>query len=446
VSLRLRLTLLNGLVLLLVMVAFAVVAYVTQARALETSLDTSLQQQAQWLTDNAGLWFDPRARRALGMRLPGQRVFASADVFVQVVGPDGVVQSRSANLHNATLPIDSKAVRDAIRGGSWFTTTDVDGQRVREYVAPLRLGEGGSAAGVIQVARPTAAIDQSLRALQASLLIVGAGGVLVSLIAGWLLARALQASFNRVEGALAAQRRFVADASHELRTPLTVVRGNLDLLALNATTCEHGSEPLADARAETERMGRLVSDLLLLAQADAGQHLTLSQVDLPAVLHDAFRAARFFRDDVELTLGDMPDNARIMGDADRLKQVLLILLDNALKYTPAGGRVSLSAQTVPNGGVALTVSDTGPGIPAAEREHIFERFARVDPTRRAGGSGLGLAIARWIVAEHRGTLRVDDAPGGGSTFSIWLPIRSVAAAVRGITEPHPPRRPAGRQA
>src|SRR6185436_9993769 len=111
---------------------------------------------------------------------------------------------------------------------------------------------------------------------------------------------------------------------------LSVVRGNLDLLALSEAEDER-LQPLADARAETERMGRLISQLLLLAQADAGQHLTLARVDLPAALHNAFRAARFFCDDVELCLAGVPESAWVMGDADRLEQVLLIMLDNALK-------------------------------------------------------------------------------------------------------------------
>jgi signal transduction histidine kinase len=396
-----------------------------------------------------------------------------ADVFIQVVGPDGEVQSRSGNLRGQNLPLDPTALQNALRGLSWFDVANVDGQSVREYVAPIRVGGGGSAPGVIQVARPTASIDQSLGALQTSLLLVGAGGVLVSLIAGWFLARTalgpidrlaaaaqaigsardfgrrvpvprggdevarlarefngmlghLAAAFGQVEGALAAQRRFVADASHELRTPLSVVRGNLDLLALSEAEDER-LQPLADARAETERMGRLVSQLLLLAQADAGQHLTLARVDLPAVLHNAFRAARFFRDDVELCLTGVPESAWVMGDADRLEQVLLILLDNALKFTPPGGRVTLGAEPlVEHGrsGIVVRVTDTGPGVPAHEHERIFERFARVDRARGgAGGAGLGLAIGRWIVAEHGGRISIDEcAEHGGCVFSVWLPL------------------------
>jgi signal transduction histidine kinase len=172
-------------------------------------------------------------------------------------------------------------------------------------------------------------------------------------------------------------------------------------------------------------MGRLISQLLLLAQADAGQHLTLARVDLPAALHNAFRAARFFCDDVELCLAGVPESAWVMGDADRLEQVLLILLDNALKFTPPAGRVTLGAEPrVEHGraGICVRVTDSGPGVPAHERERIFERFARVDRARSAGGAGLGLAIARWIVAEHGGRIAVDECAAGGGAISVWLPL------------------------
>jgi signal transduction histidine kinase len=175
--------------------------------------------------------------------------------------------------------------------------------------------------------------------------------------------------------------------------------------------------------AETERLTRLVADLLLLAQADAGQHLPLVPTELGIVVQDAFRAARFLRPGVELRLGQMASTS-VAGDADRLKQLLLILLDNALKYTPLGGRVTISAEPCDRigiAGVAICVSDTGPGIPLAEQPRIFERFYRGDPARRSDGVGLGLAIAHWIVDEHQGALDLESAPGQGSRFTVWLP-------------------------
>lgn len=238
----------------------------------------------------------------------------------------------------------------------------------------------------------------------------------------------LQAAYNQLEAALSAQRRFVADASHELRTPLAVLRGNLDLLGATLPgVVEDGEAPgdlLADMQNETDRMGRLVGDLLLLAQADAGQHLTLAPVEVAPLVRDAFRAARFFRQGVELRLGEVAEGAWVSGDADRLKQVLLILLDNALKYTPTGGRVSLDARAAAHE-VVLSVADTGPGIPPIDRDRIFDRFYRADVARGRGGAGLGLAIAKWIVEEHRGLLRAESNNSGpGSVFCVALPTVS----------------------
>jgi signal transduction histidine kinase len=234
----------------------------------------------------------------------------------------------------------------------------------------------------------------------------------------------------------------VADASHELRTPLAVLRGNLDLLRNMAdgstdADAEERAQILGEMAGETERTERLVGGLLLLAQADAGQHLTLVPTALGPVVRDAFRAARFLREGVELRLGDVPEEAWVAGDADRLKQLLLVLLDNALKYTPAGGRVTIDARFLSRegeDGVAVRVEDTGPGIPPDEQARIFERFYRADRAREAAGAGLGLAIARWLVEEHQGAIEVESTPGQGSVFTMWLPT----IAAQGVPAQEPP--------
>jgi signal transduction histidine kinase len=479
VSLRLRLTLLNGVVLLLAIGAFAGLAYAIQARALRTSLDSSLQEQARWFGDNASLWFDPRTRRPRGVVLPDPRAFAAPDVLIQIEGANGEMYGRSRTLGDTSLPLDPDTVHRALGGQAWFSDIQLDDEPVRLYVAPLRVSrgpgsDGSQVAAIIAVARPLSSLDQSLQSLQTSFLLVGGAGVLVSLVAGWLLARAalspidrlaaaahaigasrdfsrrvpeatgradevgrlaeefnrmlgqLQAAYNQLEAALSAQRRFVADASHELRTPLAVLRGNLDLLGNTlpnvAEDADAPSDLLADMQSETDRMGRLVGDLLLLAQADAGQHLTLAPVDVAPLVRDAFRAARFFREGVQLRLSEVAEGAWVAGDADRLKQVLLILLDNALKYTPTGGQVVLAAEARA-GEVVLSVADSGPGIPAADRPRIFDRFYRADVARGRGGAGLGLAIAKWIVDEHHGTLQVDSNNSEpGSVFRVALPM------------------------
>ncbi len=483
-SLGLRLTLLNGLVLLLVIGAFAAVAYVTQVQALRSSLDDSLRAQARRVGERGAFWLDHPVGPPRGVAFPSPERFAAPDVFIQVVSRDGTIQSRSPSLGDDSLPVDPAMLQRALAGEEWFADVAVDQQPLRLFIMPLRAGrssETGALIGMVEVARPLGPLYGSLRTLQATFLAVGGAGVLVSVVVGWLLSRAalrpidaladvaqeigaardfsrrvpvrpgarrdevgrlaeefnrmlaqLQAAYEQLEAMLAAQRRFVADASHELRTPVTVVRGNLDLLRSmlpirTVADAEEQAQLLADMAGETERMGRLVSDLLLLAQADAGHHLLLSPLELGSVVRDAFRAARFLREDVELRLGEVVDETWVRGDADRLRQLLLNLLDNALKYTPPGGVVSLSARRLARAevdGVAVTVADTGPGIPPAEQARIFERFYRTDPARTAGGAGLGLAIARWIVDEHQGAIDVESAPGRGSRFTVWLPTQA----------------------
>jgi signal transduction histidine kinase len=168
-------------------------------------------------------------------------------------------------------------------------------------------------------------------------------------------------------------------------------------------------------------MSRLVGDLLTLARADAGQHLPKMSVEVAPLVREVARQARFLGDgQIEVSLGEV-DEARVLGDPDHLKQLLLILADNAVKYTPPGGRVSLAARRE-NGQLELEVADTGVGISPQDQGRIFERFYRADPARSPGGAGLGLAIARWIAEEHGGSVEVQSGLGRGSLFTVRLPV------------------------
>jgi two-component system OmpR family sensor kinase len=174
-------------------------------------------------------------------------------------------------------------------------------------------------------------------------------------------------------------------------------------------------------------MSRMVADLLLLAQADAGIELEKKPVELDTLLLEVYRQGQLMANGVEVKLGH-EDQAVVMGDADRLKQLLLNLVDNAIKYTPAGGGVRLSLYRE-QGWVQVAVSDTGMGIPPEDLPHIFERFYRTDKARRRGGTGLGLSIAKWIAEAHGGHLTVESEVGKGSTFKVWL--RPVTAVTKG---------------
>jgi signal transduction histidine kinase len=464
---------------------FAAIAYVTQHQNLQVRLDASLEAEAHRFTENASEFVERATGRPRAVVFPNPRGFATPDLLVQISGADGETLARSRNLDDTEIPKGPSILARVQRQEEWFSDVDVEGQDFRVFTAPL-VGSGGLV-GFIQVARPLSPIYQSLVTLQTTFFSVGLAAVLFSLILGWMLARAalspidhlaavamaigksrdfsarvptgrrrdevgrLAEEFNRMldqlhdayeqlEATLAAQRRFVADASHELRTPLTSVRGNVELLrraiALRpeAEGAEEIEQILADMAAETERVTRLVGDLLLLARVDAGQHLALGPLELGPVVQEAYRSARFLREGVQLYLGDLAPNVWVEGDTDRLKQLMLILLDNALKYTPDGGTVAIRSVRISRDGVpgvAFQVEDTGPGVPAEERERIFERFYRSDTVRGRGGAGLGLAIARWITDEHHGRIEVESAAGRGSTFTVWLPtVPALAAPAR----------------
>ena len=226
---------------------------------------------------------------------------------------------------------------------------------------------------------------------------------------------------GRLETLFQMQQRLVADVSHELRTPLTTIQGNLDLLRRGAADDPAmRGEALHAIGDETERMRRLVNDLLLLAQADAGLKLSLQPVELDTLLLDVYRQTSVMAGSVALRLG-AEDQAMVQGDADRLRQLLLNLVVNALKYTPAGGEVTLGMRRS-DGWVQVAVSDTGVGIAPEDLAHIFDRFYRADPSRaRSGGFGLGLPIAQWIAQAHGGRIEVASELGKGSTFTVWLP-------------------------
>jgi signal transduction histidine kinase len=253
-----------------------------------------------------------------------------------------------------------------------------------------------------------------------------------------MLAR-LQEAYQQLSDALESQRRLVADASHELRTPITSIYSNAGFLLGRADARpEDIRAALEDIAKESERMGRLVQNLLTLARADAGLQLEKRTVDLEVLVRDVCRQAvalhpdRSFRVRAPADTSPVRDGEMWVGaNEDALKQVLWILVDNAVKHTGAGGSVWLTMSRASRGGTAsgvrLQVADDGAGIPEADVERIFDRFYRADPARSGDGTGLGLAIARWIVSEHGGWLSARNNDLGGATFLIDLPTATQAA-------------------
>jgi signal transduction histidine kinase len=247
------------------------------------------------------------------------------------------------------------------------------------------------------------------------------------------LAMTLNAMLTRLETSFAALRRFTADASHELKTPLTVLRADVERAMHPGTNRADKLVALEEALQETARMADLVDSLLTLARADEGRFdLHRTPVELEPLVREVYETAVILGEDAGLTLS-MPtlENCVVMGDRARLRQLLLNLVTNAIKYTPAGGRVELAVVRKTDDEVAITVRDTGIGIATADLPHVFDRFWRADRVRtrasERGGSGLGLAISQWIVQAHGGVITVKSRLGRGSLFTVTLPAVSTPA-------------------
>ena len=243
----------------------------------------------------------------------------------------------------------------------------------------------------------------------------------------WTLVQAFNATLARLEALFQAQRRFIADVGHELRTPLTVIKGNAQWMRRIG---QLDTEALDSIEEETDRLGRLVEDLLLLARVEAGKlPLRREAVALDAVLADVLREMQVMARQKGVALEvRVAQPVQVEGDPDRLKQVFINLVGNAVKYTPRGGRVTLTLNAE-KGWAVCRVEDTGPGIAPEDLPHVFERFYRADKARSRGqGFGLGLSIAYWIVKHHGGRIEVASTIGKGTTFTVYLPVAGRDAA------------------
>jgi len=470
-SIRLRLALWYATLFALVLILVTVLSYAFHVRGHYDDRDRALITSAGHMALEAGTMRDgPHLLEGRGGLEVGFRLYS----------PDGTLRERTAGVESLP-PLDPRTVLaepsgppyDAIaRLSPPLVASDgpVDGafgvlvtpeQRWRVYV--LSIHQGSAIVGYLETLTPLGRLDTSIAAYRTLLLALGVAGLAAALLGGWAIAGGalrpiahmtetagtithsrdlshriatpqhhdelgrLAATFNEmlasIETAYHAQQRFVSDASHELRAPLTAIQGNLELLRRHPDMPAHDrAEALTEAEREANRLTRLVADLLALARADAGVTLRHEIVDLDAVVLDAFRTARQLARGQTLQL-DPFEPAQMHGDEDRLKQLLLILLDNALKYTPTDGQVTLGLQRRDDG-IEILVRDTGVGIAADDLSHVFERFYRADPARGRdpGGTGLGLPIARWVARQHGGDVTLTSAPGQGTTAVVRLPL------------------------
>jgi signal transduction histidine kinase len=383
--------------------------------------------------------------------------FASPVTYIVVIDTNSNVVVKSDNLGEQELPFDPILVARGFEGETAIDTIYAgDGARVRLMVSPLFFQ---NEVLLLEVGQSLYDVDATMNQVRWAIL----GGILVTLVlvgisGGVIVRRALSpveqitrtaqsiesssdlsrrvgytgpkdeigrlaTTFDHMIGHLhkvfESQKNFIADASHDLRGPLTVIRGNLDLLKRNLSEQER-QESLRAMEIETDRMGELVNDLLLLAEVESEQMERQEVVSLREILLTGLKRAQRTGGNRKVVI-DQQEDLSIMGHVYRLGQLLENLIDNAIKYTPEGGTITLSLFR--DGDWArMEVADTGAGIAPEHLPHIFDRFYRVGKarTRARGGSGLGLAIVRGIAEQHGGKVTVTSDSGKGSTFTVWL--------------------------
>jgi signal transduction histidine kinase len=348
----------------------------------------------------------------------GEQASGGADTVLLVLDPSGAVVRNRSGVSLPGLP-NAAALDGALASGVDVRTVRSGNVNVRLRTVVMR--SDGQVMGFVQGGFVLALHDQQSQSLVIAIVATGLAGLVAAAVITLLVTgRALVPIREGFE----AQRRFVADASHELRTPAALIRANAEVLEREALTTGDGAALVGDIIAEADRLGGLVGDLLQLAAWDeAHLAITPGPIDAATLATDTVRGARALAAERGVFLAvETPASAPATGDRDRLVQLLLILVDNAIDHSPSGETVTVRVRREGDR-VAFDVDDRGPGIPLAERERIFEPFTRLSGTTRhgSGGTGLGLAIARRIVEAHGGTIRADTPSGGGARFTVTLP-------------------------
>jgi heavy metal sensor kinase len=470
-SLRAQLALWHAGLLAVTLVTLAGLTYLVLLRVLHSRADAALERYAETTSKQiAAALYQSRA-------IPGTaspKRFLEQDPqswgrYVQIVDRFGQVVDASDALRTQKLPRDPNALLRGLRGEVSFETDATLGEHpLRIVTVPVQMGD--EIPYLVQAAASLEGVEAALQRASVILLILTPSVFLVSLLGGGtLVKRALKpvdeltraamaiehqhldrrivpprpddeigrlaGAFNemlsRLDRSFRQIQQFSADASHELKTPLTTIRGEAEVALLDELTPEEYRRTLQSIIEEVERMSAVVDNLLTLARADADQvRMVKERVPLHEVVMAVYEglegAAR--RKGVALDLESMAE-AWCLGDALWLQQVMTNLVANAVKYTPAGGKIGIELEGE-EGWVRLTVRDTGVGIPPEHLPHVFDRFYRVDSgrSRDSGGTGLGLSIVQWVVEAHGGSVEAESQVSQGSTFTVRLPGAPASAA------------------
>ncbi len=456
-TLRRRLALAYGAMLALVLVPALTIAYVLHAEAHDSDVDSALYD----LATSAQTQIDDQLHSGVPLAsidITGLKQGIDEPYAVWLFADDRQIASGGFVSDAAFVDVGPAALTEG-----WNTYYTVDG-RVRSYVVPLGIGR-------VVVAANLSAIDKANSDLRFMFVLLGIFGIafgtaFASTVAGYLLrpvatltetaagiaesrdftrrvpvkkepedeldvlAITFDEMLTSLDDAYRQQQRFLGDVSHELRTPLTTIRGHAELLAAENVTPEERREGMAHIARESARLARLVNELLVLARAEAAESFVPRAVDLDEVVMETFEEMR------PLAEGRLRvrwiERTRVNGERDRLKQLVLALVDNALRYTAVPGHVDVSLADDGRDAV-LRVEDEGIGIDDADLPRVFDRFYRGAAARRVNGSGsgLGLAIVRWIVQRHSGSIRLEKREGGGTIVTVRVPLAAPSAPERG---------------
>ncbi len=479
-SLRFKLTLWYVLILGILLISFSSFLYFTLSKSLHRDVDNKLRSLAELIALESASPLSKFGFGSIDQALETSMNLKPIGKFIQVLDESGNIGRKSENLKNVQLPISLNALKNASKGLVTFETNHSIGN------TPLRIitfpvTENNHVTKIVQIASSLEGVEDALNTLFIILIVTVPLALMVASLGGQFLAhKALKPvdnitqtarvitsqnlnqritppkvkdeisrlieTFNemisRLDQSFRQIKQFSSDASHELKTPLTILKGEVEVTLRKERTPQEYQQTLKSNLEEINRMSQIVEDLLLLSRADTGEiRLNIEDINLTEILNEVVTQMDRLAQSkgLYLSTSNHHQDIHIFGDALRIRELFINLIENGIKYTEEGGSIHITLQkenTPPvrsqsdweggekNGFVKVIISDTGIGIAKEDQERIFSRFFRVDKarSRERGGSGLGLSICKWIVEAHQGEIVVESELGKGSSFIVKLPL------------------------
>ncbi|MGZ3524576.1 MAG: sensor histidine kinase [Thermodesulfobacteriota bacterium] len=477
-SLRFKLTLWYVLILGVLLTSFSGFLYFTLSKSLYRDVDNKLKSLAELIASESSSPLSKFSFGTIDQALEASMNLKPIGKFIQVLDESGNIGRKSDNLRNVQLPISLNALKNASKGSNTFETNrTIENTPLRIMTFPVV--ENGHVTKIVQIASSLEGVEDALNKLFLILIISVPSTLILASLGGQFLAhKALKPvdditqtarmitsknlnqrinppkvkdeisrlieTFNemisRLDQSFQQMKQFSSDASHELKTPLTILKGEVEVMLRRERTSHEYQQTLKSNLEEINRMSQIVEDLLTLSKADTGEiGLNKEDINLTEILNEVVAQMNRLASSKKLDLSSSnhDEDIHLFGDALRLRELFINLIENGIKYTEEGGSIRIFLQKVSSARnqsgwlerekgelVKIIVSDTGIGIAQEDQERIFDRFFRVDKarSREQGGSGLGLSICKWIVEAHQGDIEVESELGKGSSFIVRLPL------------------------